>query len=46
MFSNISIGGGVCYFVLSKAKTEICKITNIQNGIETTMERSLNDYPI
>ena len=45
-FSNISIGGGVCYFVLSKAKTEICKITNIQNGIETTMERSLNDYPI
>ena len=45
-FPNISIGGGVCYFVWSKDKRNNCTITNVQNGHETTMTRALNEFPI
>lgn len=45
-FPNISIGGGVCYFAWSKEKKNSCTVTNVQNGHETTMTRSLDEFPI
>ena len=45
-FPNVSIGGGVCYFLWDKNNNGECNFTNIENGKETTLMRSLSEYPI
>lgn len=45
-FPNISLGGGVCYFLWQKNYDGPCKLANISNGKENVMERNLSEYPI
>lgn len=43
-FSNISIGGGVNYFIWEKNYNGECEFTNIKSGKTSTLKRSLNEY--
>lgn len=45
-FPNSSISGGVCYFVWEKGTNGPCEFTNISNGVEDTMQRYLNEFPV
>lgn len=45
-FAGVSLGGGVCYFLWDRDNPGTCKITNIHNNNTSTMERSLNEFPI
>ena len=45
-FPNLSIGGGVCYFLWAREKTGCnCEIKNITAGQTSSAIRSLNEFP-
>lgn len=43
-FPSLSIGGGVCYFVLKNDYNGQCKITNVHGKKENTLLRDLNEF--
>lgn len=43
-FPNISIGGGVNYFIWKKDYNGLCEFTNIKSGVVSTLKRSLNEF--
>ena len=45
-FPGVSIGGGVCYFLWERDRTNDCKITNVINGKINTLIRPLNQFPV
>ena len=45
-FPQNSISGGVCYFLREKDRKGMCKFTNINNGVEDTVHRPLNEFPV
>ena len=45
-FPGVSIGGGVCYFLWERDRTNDCKITNVINGKTNTLIRPLNQFPV
>ncbi|MCM1009062.1 MAG: Eco57I restriction-modification methylase domain-containing protein [Ruminococcus flavefaciens] len=45
-FPQISISGGICYFVWNSSYNGDCNITNIINGNSNTTSRPLNEFPI
>ena len=45
-FPEISIGGGVCYFLRDASYHGLCKVTNIHGNSSNSMERQLNKYDI
>ena len=46
VFSNTSIGGGVCYFIRNIDYVGECEFINVSNGIINKMSRSLNEFPV
>lgn len=45
-FPDISISGGVCYFLRDSKYQGNCRFTNILNGQSSTSIRSLSEFPI
>lgn len=45
-FPGISLGGGVCYFLWDRDHEADCKFTNIHDGVESTQERNLQEFPV
>ena len=45
-FEGISIGGGVCYFLWDRDHKGSCRITNVNNGKENTLDRDLSEFPV
>lgn len=45
-FPGVSIGGGVCYFLWEKDKSDLCEFTNVFNGDSKTSRRQLNEFPL
>lgn len=45
-FPEISISGGVCYFLRDSKYQGNCRFTNVLNGQSTTSIRSLSEFPI
>lgn len=45
-FPNISIGGGVSYFIWDKNHNGECNFTNITNGKVNSMIRPLDEFPV
>ena len=45
-FPQISISGGICYFLWDRNNNGICEVTNITNGKSNTMNRALNEFPV
>ena len=45
-FPNISIGGGVSYFLWDKEYHGKCLYTNIHNSTKSTENRILNEFPV
>lgn len=45
-FPGVSIGGGVCYFLWDKDYCGECQFTNVNNGVETTMTRQLDEFSV
>ena len=45
-FPNISISGGVCYFLLNEKFNGECKFVNILNSERTSLSRRLNEFPV
>lgn len=46
VFSNTSIGGGVCYFVRNVDYSGPCDVVNVSNGKTNEMNRSLSEFPV
>lgn len=46
IFPTVDIAGGVCYFLRSSIKNEICEVTNCYNGNSDRMLRKLNEYDV
>ena len=44
-FSGVSISGGVCYFLWDRDYNGDCYFTSIIDAKETTMKRSLDEFP-
>lgn len=45
-FPQISISGGVCYFLFDGNSKEDCEFTNIFNGKKSVMTRPLNEFNV
>lgn len=45
-FEGVDIAGGVCYFLYDKQHIGNCTIINCVGKEKTTLERSLNEFPI
>ena len=45
-FSNLSIGGGVCYFLIDRDYHGPCTVVNYSNGNESESFRSLSDHGV
>ena len=45
-FPNISLSGGVCYFLRDRDKPGDCLFRNIHNGKATEMFRMLDEFPV
>ena len=45
-FPNISISGGVNFFIWQNAYNGLCSFTNTTNGETTTRLRQLNEFPV
>ncbi|MCL2628515.1 MAG: Eco57I restriction-modification methylase domain-containing protein [Oscillospiraceae bacterium] len=45
VFTGVDIAGGICYFLWNRDSEGLCKVTNIINGVETSEERQLDEYP-
>ncbi|QYN52476.1 Eco57I restriction-modification methylase domain-containing protein [Lactobacillus panisapium] len=46
VFSNTSIGGGVCYFVRNIDYSGPCDVVNVSKGKTNEMYRSLREFPV
>ncbi|RHW54276.1 Eco57I restriction-modification methylase domain-containing protein [Lactobacillus bombicola] len=46
VFSNTSIGGGVCYFVRNTDYSGPCDFVNVSKGKLNLMRRNLNEFPV
>lgn len=44
-FPGVDVAGGICYFLRERDHTGMCRFTNISNGAETTVLKSLNEFP-
>ena len=45
-FPEVSIGGGVCYFLWDRDNKGLCQYTNIHNELSSTSLRKLNQFDI
>ena len=45
-FPNISVSGGINYFVWKKDYHGLCSFTNTTNGETNTLDRKLNEFPV
>ena len=45
-FPNISLGGGVCYFLWDRDNEGPCEVINVLKGDRHSFIRDLNEYPI
>lgn len=45
-FQNLSVSGGVCYFLWNRDQKGQCEFTNIINGKSNTVTRDLDEFPI
>lgn len=45
-FPNLSIGGGICYFLIDRDYHGLCSVTNITNSSESITFRSLSDHGV
>lgn len=45
-FPDVSIGGGICYFLRDSTYTGLCQVTNIINGNAVIAQRQLNDFAV
>lgn len=45
-FPQISISGGVCYFLWSNKYDADCEVTNVKSGQSNTLRRPLNEFPV
>lgn len=45
-FQNLSVSGGVCYFLWDRDHKGQCEFTNITNGDSDTVSRDLDELPI
>lgn len=45
-FPGISLGGGVCYFLWDRDHESDCEFTNIHDGIASTQNRNLQEFPV
>lgn len=46
VFSGVSIGGGVSFFLYNRNFDGDCNVINHYNGVEKSMIRSLSEYPV
>lgn len=45
-FPQISISGGVCYFLYDRHHSGVCEFSNVFNGERDTLNRPLNEFPV
>lgn len=45
-FPQISISGGICFFLWDSEHNGMCTFTNTKNGIDSTSARNLDEFPI
>lgn len=45
-FPQISISGGVCYFVWNDNWSGDCEVINVNNGVRNTLTRPLNEFSV
>ena len=45
-FPQISISGGVCYFLYDHHHSGVCEFSNVFNGERDTLNRPLNEFPV
>ena len=45
-FPQISISGGVCYFLWCNGYDAECEVTNVKAGQSNTLKRPLNEFPV
>ena len=45
-FPQISISGGVCYFLWCNNYDAECEVTNVKAGQSNTLKRPLNEFPV
>ena len=45
-FPQISISGGVCYFLWCNNYDAECEVTNVKAGHSNTLKRPLNEFPV
>lgn len=45
-FPNMSVSGGVCYFLWEKGYNGKCNFVNIENGIVSSLDRNLNEFSV
>ena len=45
-FQNLSVSGGVCYFLWNRDQKGQCEFTNIINGKSSIVTRDLDEFPI
>ncbi len=45
-FPQISISGGVCYFLYDSTHTSECEFSNVISGNKTTLKRPLNEFSV
>lgn len=46
LFSGVSIGGGVSYFLYDREYEGDCKVINHYDGVVDTSQRPLNEFPV
>lgn len=44
VFPGVDIAGGICYFLWERDSRGLCEVLNIQNGLETSSTRKLNEF--
>lgn len=45
-FPNISIGGGVCYFLREEGRIGLCNFISTKNGVISQQKRKLNEFEV
>lgn len=46
VFPGVDLAGGACYFLWDRDHEGKCKVTNIRNGEQTSVNRFLNEFPV
>jgi site-specific DNA-methyltransferase (adenine-specific) len=44
VFPGVDIAGGICYFLWERDAKGLCEVVNVQNGVQTTSTRELNEF--